>query len=87
VPKTFQLEQAKSALRRVVQPEGRAGQLGGLVVLDFLINLFGESPKQFFNRIDVLAVLDGVRNEKTRFPEAAIAMADQIKTAAKRTLN
>jgi hypothetical protein len=87
VPKTFQLERPKNAVRLVEQPAEQARQLGGLIVLDFLMNLFGESPRQFFNRIDVLAVLEGVRNERTLFPEAVVARVDRIKMASKRTIN
>ncbi len=87
MPKTFELERAKTAtIRRLELPEDRARQLGGLVILDFLTNLFGESPKQFFNRIDVLAVLEGVRNERTLFPEDVIATADRMKAAVRRNI-
>src|SRR5580700_4688372 len=75
--------QHQAAARRSQPSEDLAKQFGGLVVVEYLINLFGESPKELFSRIDVLAVLDHVRNDRSLFPEAAVAMSDSIKTAGR----
>jgi hypothetical protein len=62
---TIELEQqGRSAVARSSQPsEDLSKRVGGLVVVEYLMNLFGESPKELFSRIDVLAVLEGVKND------------------------
>jgi hypothetical protein len=60
-------------------PEDLSRRFGGLVILEYLMNLFGESPKEVFSRIDVLAVLDGVKSDSALFPEAVVEMSERIK--------
>jgi hypothetical protein len=72
---TPQLEQGRSAAVRRSQPsEDLSKRFGGLVVVEYLMDLFGESPKELFSRIDVLVVLDRVKNDSSLFPEAVVAM-------------
>ncbi len=47
------------------------------------MNLFGDSPKELFGRIEVLAVLDGVKKDRALFPEAAVVMLDRINAAGR----
>jgi hypothetical protein len=48
----------QSATPRAWEPLDLPKGFGGLEVLEHLMTLFGDSPKEFFSRIDVLAVLD-----------------------------
>jgi len=82
---TIELEQqGQSAAARRSQPyEDLSKRFGGLVVVEYLMNLFGESPKELFSRIDVLVVLDRVKNDSSLFPEAVVAMSDRIKAAGR----
>ena len=76
---TLELEQGKSiGVSCLEPPEDLSRRLGGLIVVDYLMNLFGDSPKELFGRIDVLAVLDGVKKDRTLFPEAVVVMSDRI---------
>ncbi len=80
---TPQLEQGKSAAaRRSGPPEDLSKQFGGLVILEYLMHLFEDSPKELFGRVDVLALLDAVKNDKAFFPEAVVAVSDRIDAAA-----
>lgn len=70
-------QQGQSGAARRSQPsEDVSKRFGGLVVVEYLMNLFGESPKELFSRIDVLAVLDRVKNDRALFPEAVVAKMD-----------
>ena len=81
---TLELEQlGRSAARHSEPSEDLSTRFGALVVLEYAMNLFGESPKELFSRIDVLAVLDGVKNDRELFPEPVVAMWDRIKTAGR----
>jgi hypothetical protein len=81
---TLELEQGQSvAVRRLEPPEDLSRRLGGLIVLEYLMNLFDDSPKELFGRIDVLAVLDGVKKDRALFPDAVIAMSDRINAAGR----
>ena len=51
---------------------------GGLVVLEYLMSLFGESPKELFSRVEVLAVLDTVKKDKALLPEVAVTKPGRI---------
>jgi hypothetical protein len=42
---------------------------GGLVVVNYLFDLFAASPLEGFSRLSVLAVLDQVRKDKAVFPD------------------
>ncbi len=76
---TLELEQGQIApIKRSEPPEDLSRRLGGLIVVEYLMNLFEESPKELFGRIDILAVLDGVKRDRTLFPEAVVAMSDRI---------
>ena len=76
---TLEMEQGQIVpVRRLEPPEDLSRRLGGLIVVEYLMNLFEESPKELFGRIDVLAVLDGVKKDRTLFPEAVVAMSDRI---------
>lgn len=81
---TLELEQGQIVARRPLEPrEDLSRRLGGLVVLEYLMNLFEESPKELFGRIDVLAVLDGVKKDRALFPEAVVAMSNRMSAARK----
>jgi hypothetical protein len=58
--------------------EDLSRRFGGLVVLEFLMNLFEDSPQELFGKIDILAVLEGVKNDRALFPEAVIAIWHRI---------
>jgi len=76
---TLELEQAQIVpVPRLGSPEDLSRRLGGLIVVEYLMNLFGASPKELFGRVDILAVLDGVKKDRTLFPEAVIAMSDRL---------
>lgn len=78
---TLELEQGQIVpVRRLEPREDLSRRLGGLVVLEYLMNLFEDSPKELFGRIDVLAVLDGVKKDRELFPEAVVAMSNRIDT-------
>ena len=81
---TLQLKQAQHAARRSEPPHDLSRRFGGLVVLQYLMDLFGDSPKELFSRIDVLTVLDVVKNDRALFPKAVVAMWNRIE-AARRT--
>ena len=79
---TLELERRRSAATRQLEPaDDLSRRLGGFIVVEYLMNLFGDSPKELFGRIDVLAVLDRVKNDKTLFPDAVIAISDRIDAA------
>ena len=78
---TVKLQQEPSIAARRMESEEASRRLGGLIVVEYLMNLFGESPKAFFDRIDVLAVLDSVKNDRSLFPEAVVAISDRIHAA------
>ncbi len=75
---TIELKQQgqSGAARRSQSSEDLSKRFGGLVVVEYLMNLFGESSKELFSRIDVLAVLDRVKNDRALFPEAVVAKMD-----------
>ena len=62
-------------VRHLNRADHLSRQYGGLVVIEYLMELFGNSPKKIFNRIDVLAVLDAVRKDRDLFPEAVMKAA------------
>ena len=79
---TLELDQRPSIpIKRLEPPEDLPRRLGGLIIVEYLINLFGESPKELFGRVDVLAVLEGGKRDRSLFPEAVIAMSDRINAA------
>jgi hypothetical protein len=81
---TIQFEQGKNAVsKRLDPPEDLSRRLGGLIVIEYLMNLFGDSPKELFGRLDVLAVLDGVKKDRALFPDAVVAMSDRIDAAGR----
>ena len=41
---------------------------GGMVVVDYLYDLFAASPLELFSRISVLSVLEHVRKDRELFP-------------------
>jgi hypothetical protein len=47
-------------------------QFGGLVVLEYLTNLFEDSPKELFSRVDVLALLDAVAKDRALYPASVV---------------
>jgi hypothetical protein len=44
-------------------------RLGGMVVIDYLHDLFAASPYEVFSRVTVLSVLDHVKKDRDLFPE------------------
>jgi hypothetical protein len=78
---TIQLHRGTSIGVRRLEPDDMSRRLGGLIVVEYLMSLFEESPKELFGRIDVLAVLDGVKKDRALFPEAVVAMSDRISAA------
>lgn len=50
---------------------GRLGdcRLGGTIMVDYLFDLFAASPFERFSRLNVLSLLDEVKNDKTLFPD------------------
>lgn len=44
-------------------------RLGGMVVVDYLFELFAASPFEFFSRLNVLSLLDQVKKDKALFPD------------------
>jgi hypothetical protein len=77
---TLELEQEGQRAAAICSQahEDLSKRFGGLVVLEFLINLFEDSPKELFGKIDILAVLEGVKNDRALFPEAVIAKWHRI---------
>lgn len=70
---TIELEQVRNTLARRSEPTAdSAKRFGGLVVLEYLIDLFEDSPKELFNRLDLLAVLEGVKRDKELLPEGPV---------------
>jgi hypothetical protein len=68
---TIELEQVRDTVTRLSEPTvDSAKRFGGLVVLEYLIDLIEDSPKELFNRLDLLAVLDAVKKDKELLPEA-----------------
>jgi hypothetical protein len=49
----------------------RDRRIGGMVVVDYLYDLFEASPLEAFSRISVLSVLDRVRKDRDLFPPAS----------------
>lgn len=44
-------------------------RLGGMVLVDYLFDLFAASPLEVFSRVSVLSVLDQVKKDKSLFPD------------------
>ena len=42
------------------------------------IALGEDHARHFFGRVDILVVLDGVKKDRTLFPDAVVAMSDRI---------
>ena len=60
--------------RAGVNPGLADRRLGGMILMDYLFDLFAASPFEVFSRLSVLSVLDEVKKDKTLFP-------DGVKTA------
>jgi len=43
-------------------------RFGGMVIVDYLFDLFAASPFEWFSRLNVLSVLDQVKKDKDLFP-------------------
>jgi len=76
------LEQGQRATGRRLEPpkDLSSRRFGGLVVVEYLMRLFGESPKEVFSRIDILAVLECVKKDRALLPEVIVSMSDRIRT-------
>ncbi|HEY4362492.1 MAG TPA: hypothetical protein VGN17_16075 [Bryobacteraceae bacterium] len=68
-------KQSLVTVRHLTHADHRSRQYGGAVILEYLTELFASSPKEIFNRLDILAVLDAVRKDRDLFPEVAIRAA------------
>ena len=68
---TIELEPRQDVAARPWEPPA-AIQFGGLVVLEYLTNLFEASPKELFSRVDVLALLDAVAKDRALYPASVV---------------
>lgn len=60
-------------------PMSWEAQMCAQVVIQYLEDLFTASPRETFNRADVLVVLNNVRNDQDFFDADAVADADQLR--------
>jgi len=47
-------------------------RMGGMVLVDYLFDLFAASPLEQFSRLSVLTLLDRVKKDKDLFPDDAL---------------
>jgi hypothetical protein len=52
-------------------------RLGGMVLVDYLFDLFAASPFEVFSRVSVLSVLDQVKRDQGLFPSSARSLDDK----------
>jgi hypothetical protein len=57
-------------------------RFGGMVLVDYLFNLFAASSFETFGRLSVLTVLDRVKKDKGLFPDVAPRLCCQLRAEA-----